>query len=123
MGWVREDDLDGRQPAREFTFGFDGQAYVIDLHQDNIDALGELLRSWLDSATAYDELPDPPGEEQEPKRRPPSVPNARRPRSSKRSDDRNRKIREWARANGIETPAAGRISKDTIEAYERSQLS
>ncbi|RAV31375.1 histone-like nucleoid-structuring protein Lsr2 [Corynebacterium heidelbergense] len=37
------------------------------------------------------------------------------------SAERNRKIREWARKNGVEVSSRGRISADVVEAYRKAQ--
>jgi len=82
------------------TFSLDGVSYEIDLNPDShqllLDALAPFLKVGRKSGSA-----------------------PRRRGSSKRTDGPDPiKVREWAKSQGIEVNARGRVPRDVIEKYE-----
>lgn len=59
MGWKRTDDLNGAEAVQR-TFGLDGQAYTIDLGDENWERLQAALRPFLTVASPYGPLPKAP---------------------------------------------------------------
>ena len=97
------DDLDGTvigDGGGTFRFGVDGESYELDLSSANAARLREALQPYLEVARKA--VPEP------------SRPAA--PRRAPRQDARA--VREWARANGIELDARGRIPSEVRLAYE-----
>ncbi len=98
---VLVDDLDGGDAAETVSFGLDGVDYEIDLSEQHAGELREALALY--------------------------VGHARRTGGRKRSGQRGAaagkngtsaaEIREWARANGWDVPARGRVSAEVREAY------
>jgi hypothetical protein len=100
------DDLDGRSGSDETVqFGLDGVSYEIDLSKQHAKQLREDLQAWI---------------------RPSRRMGGRRRRSSKSGPPRaavNREsaaIREWARRNGYQVPARGRIPIALVDAFASS---
>ena len=106
------DDLDGtplsEDELRVVRFSFEGKNYLMDLSEKNAEQFELLMQPYIEHATidaeAYAATP----------RRRSSNPN------SAHSRERNRKIREWARANGYDVAARGALRKDIIEKYEQN---
>lgn len=103
------DDLDGSPDAVEVEFSLDGQHWTIDLAPRNEANLRSLLQPYIEAA------------------RPVTTANGRRasrrggtPRAANR--ERNRAVREWALANGVELPARGRIAQAYLDAYEAGDV-
>jgi Lsr2 len=101
------DDLDGGKAAETVTFGLDGHTYSIDLSTRNARALRKALAPYIESARR--------------------VRAARQGRSRARSNGtrnaatRNREVREWARAQGIEIATRGRIPRDLQERFQAAE--
>jgi hypothetical protein len=96
------DDLDGTAADQSVTFAFQGAQYEIDLSQKNLDKLEKALAPYLGAAR--------------------KVGGRGVRRSAATSSPRSSKedlgaIREWARANGYEVSARGRISQSLKDAY------
>ncbi|WP_043686724.1 histone-like nucleoid-structuring protein Lsr2 [Streptomyces xylophagus] len=92
-------DTEGEDIATH-TFSLDGVSYEIDLNPDShqllLDALAPFLKVGRKSGSA-----------------------PRRRGSSKRADGPDPiKVREWAKSQGIEVNARGRVPRDVIEKYE-----
>lgn len=106
------DDLDGtpleEKNHRVVRFSFRGKNYVLDLSQDNAEKFEEVLEPYLSKATIDHETVTAP------RRKGASNPNAAQSR------DRNRKIRIWAREQGLEVADRGALPKAIIEAYENA---
>ncbi|MFR9749952.1 histone-like nucleoid-structuring protein Lsr2 [Nocardia sp. 004] len=98
------DDFDGESQAEEtVSFALDGVAYEMDLSTDNAGRLRDLFEPWVPHAR--------------------KLGRARRGRGVSRSTtDREQAtvIREWARKNGIDVSARGRISAEVVEAYKKA---
>lgn len=98
--WV--DDLDESLTADEtLTFSLDGATYEIDLNEANAQRLRDELAPWIENA-----------------RRVAAGRRTRRAGAGNQSGQKAAAIREWARANGYEVSARGRISADVRAAYE-----
>lgn len=87
---VLVDDLDGDRAQESVRFGVDGRHYELDLSAPN----AKQLRSALQACIRLGRL---------------VTTSARGPAASK--------IRQWARDNGYEIAARGRIQRTVIEAY------
>lgn len=95
------DDVDGGEASETVTFALDGIQYEIDLNEHNASELRSSLERW--------------------------VSNARRVAGRRTQSGRGKaagtsdaaKIRAWAREQGIETSARGRIPAELRERYER----
>src|SRR4051794_116467 len=96
------DDIDGSSNAQEYTFGYDGQNYTIDLSKKNKTALDKALKPYLAAARKVRATRD--------SRRGPTTANSRR-------TDLN-EIREWARANGHQVSDRGRIAASVMRDYD-----
>lgn len=97
------DDIDNGPATQTVTFGIDGVTYEIDLNDEHAAALRESLAEWIGKA-----------------RRTGGRRAAGRRRASSAAGGETQKIREWARENGIEVSARGRISAGVREAYEQA---
>jgi hypothetical protein len=93
---VLVDDIDGGDATETVTFALDGVTYEIDLSDKNAAALRESLSSWVSSARRV---------------------SGRKSAARGRAASDAGKIREWARANGIEVSERGRVSAKIREAY------
>ena len=97
---VLVDDIDGGEAAETLSFSLDGVGYEIDLTEANAAELRAAIAPWI---------------------------SAGRRVSGRRSAGRGRgtsdagKIREWARANGVEVSERGRVSASVREAYAASR--
>ena len=102
---LKFDDLTGKtypdDDIETVSFSLDGKAYTIDLCEENAIAFRALFDDYISKG-----------------QRDPSVP---RRKSSKQAKPENAKIREWARAQGIEVSERGKIAQDVIDAYEASR--
>lgn len=100
---VLVDDIDGDAAVETVTFALDGVSYEIDLNDTNAEALREDFAHW--------------------------IANARRGRGGQgagtrassarraRGPGENAVIRAWARENGREVSARGRLPQDLVDAY------
>lgn len=100
---VLVDDIDGGDAAETVSFGLDGVDYEIDLSAQHAGQLREALALYIG--------------------------HGRRTGGRKRSGQRGgaatagkggtsaAEIRDWARANGWDVPARGRVSAEVREAY------
>ena len=102
------DDLDGEATADETVeFSLDGVGYEIDLSSKNAAKLRNDLKPWIEAGRRV-------GGRQRP-----------RPAGSGRgraSTDRQQSaaIRQWARRNGYDLSARGRIPADVIDAFHNA---
>lgn len=93
------DDIDGSEAASTVSFALDGISYEIDLNEEHAEALRESLSEWVARARKVGTA-----------RRRSAVPTSNR--------DYARKVREWAREQGIEVRDRGRIPADIRQQYE-----
>lgn len=97
------DDIDGSEATQTVTFGIDGVTYEIDLNEEHAAALRESVEEWTAKARRVSG------------RRNTRRNTRRRARSSVPGE--TQRIRDWARAEGIEVSTRGRISAEVREAY------
>lgn len=102
------DDLDGSHADETVLFALDGQAYEIDLSDQNASKMRSALRTYIDAGRkAGRGLTVSAGRA------------GRRPGSGKASDRaQNKAIREWARSKKIKLSDRGRIPADVVARYE-----
>lgn len=98
------DDLDGTPATETITFSLDGKEYEIDLNDDHARGLRSLVSPWAEHA-----------------RKVSSTPSRARSRSGKDYDPA--KVRAWARSQGIEVSARGRLDQGIIIAYKAGHAS
>jgi hypothetical protein len=93
------DDLDGTEAAETVTFGLDGRMYQADLCESNAAKLRKALEKFVASARK-------------------SGPRFGPLRSAAVTDPNEvAALRAWARENGIEVAARGRIAQSVRDAY------
>jgi len=94
------DDIDGGAAAETLSFSLDGVGYEIDLSAANAAALRSAVAPWISAGRR--------------------VSGRRAPGRGRGASDAG-KIREWARANGVEVSERGRVSASVREAYAASR--
>ena len=97
------DDIDGTEGAETAAFGYDGQAWEIDLGKENRDKFTSDLAPFVAAA----------------RRAPSSGSRRRSPRSADARHD-SAAVRAWARENGITLSDRGRIPAEVLAKYESS---
>lgn len=101
------DDLDKTSDADETVrFGLDGVEYEIDLSAAHAAELRQALEPYVAAGTRIGG-----------RRRA----GTRRSGAASAKAEENRKIREWARAQGIKVSDRGRIAEETVNQYYASQ--
>lgn len=98
---VLEDDIDGSTASEQFTFAFDGISYEIDLNEENAQEFRETMARWTTHA-----------------RRASNRTGRSRRASAASSGPSATEIREWAKSQGMEVNARGRVPKNVRDAYE-----
>jgi hypothetical protein len=94
------DDIDGSKAYETVAFRIDGTSYEIDLSKKNAAALRRVFTSYIEHA-----------------RRAPRGSRGGRPtRSRQRSPD----VRAWAKSQGIQVSARGRIPASVVSQYEEA---
>ena len=105
------DDIDGTEAHHTVRFGLEGKNYEIDLHDHHRnelrDALGRFISAARPVAAAHHE------------------PARRAPRGSKTAEMAAKRaesieVRKWANAHHKPVSERGRISAETIRAYEQA---
>lgn len=94
------DDLDGSVAVESVTFALRGQHFEIDLNEKHVAALERALSKYIAAG-----------------RKPTRPAVARRAVRGGRRLKKAVDIREWARANGYEIAARGRVPRAVQEAY------
>ncbi len=103
------DDLDGSERnVTTIHFSVDGEAYEIDLSPSNLRMLRQAMQPFTEAARRV-------GGKQQPQQ--PPTGNAK-DRGDK--DRRAARMRAWAKDNGFDLPAFGRIPNEVIEAYREA---
>ena len=101
-------DLSGEEiegdGGRTVTFGLDGQAFEIELTNDEIDKLRSALDPYIEAGRKV-------GGTQRRRSRAAASANGGRSYDAKA-------VRKWAEANGIEVSARGRIPASILEQYQ-----
>lgn len=109
------DDLDNVPASETVMVGLDGSWYEIDLSDSNADLLRKQMQQWIIHARKVS------------RRQRSASPNGQRdgastPRTRGAADRaRSAAIREWARKQGFEISARGRISSEVVRAYENAE--
>lgn len=102
------DDIDGGPASETLLFGLDGDAFEIDVSQENAHRLRDALAPYIGAARRAGAAP--------PRRRATAAP---RPRSS--ADVDPKAVRAWAAANGVEVNPRGRLKAEVIEQYRAAE--
>jgi hypothetical protein len=100
------DDLDGSVADRTVALAFDGRDYEVDLSAANLGMLTSALTPFLEVARKVSKATA-------------GKPNTHSRGQADRED--NRRIREWARAEGLQVPARGRLAGELVTAYHAAQ--
>ena len=100
---VLVDDIDGSDATQTVSFGLDGTSYEIDLNDAHAGELREALAGYVGHAR--------------------KVTGGRRRGTGTRSAATSSthsaaEVREWARSNGYDVPARGRIPADVRQAFD-----
>jgi hypothetical protein len=98
------DDLSGEDADESIRFSLEGADYEIDLTADHATELRGILEKYVAHARRL--------------RGTPSSPAAR---TAPTGRDETQRIRDWAKANGYNPSARGRISQDIKKAYDAAQ--
>jgi hypothetical protein len=93
------DDLDGGPADETVRFGIDGVRYEIDLSGENAAILRQQLAPFIERGR-------------------PAGTRGRRPRRTAASRQRSQDIRAWARQQGLDLRARGRIPASVAEQYQ-----
>jgi hypothetical protein len=98
------DDIDGGPAEGTVRFGLDGTDYEIDLSTEHSEELHKVLAGYVAHARK-------------------SGGTARRGPRGRRGDGApdTRKVREWARAEGIDIKERGRVPAEVIEKYKAAR--
>jgi hypothetical protein len=99
------DDLDGSAADRTVAFGVEGKEYEIDLSESNLARFNEAVGPWVGAARKAGKATRGKG--------------GGAAAASDRSE--NHAIREWARAEGFQVTARGRLPGVVVTAY-RAQV-
>ncbi|WP_077488284.1 histone-like nucleoid-structuring protein Lsr2 [Sinomonas mesophila] len=102
------DDVDGGSAEETVRFGLDGTSYEIDLSAANAAKLRDSLSGYISA-----------GRKASAAARSAAAQKARAGASSARNSD-SAKIRQWARDNGYNVNARGRIQAEIQEAYHKA---
>lgn len=97
------DDIDGGEADATFAFSLEGTDYEIDLSEDNAQTLRQALAPYIEAGRRA------------------SGGKSRRRSQAGPGKGRSAKIRSWARDNGIEVNARGRIPADVVAKYDAAQ--
>lgn len=95
------DDIDGTTASETIIFAIDGLAYEIDLNETHAAKLRNNLAEWIESAR--------------------NLAGQRATSPAQSSSASSPAIREWARNNGYEVSARGRISTELMKMWESAQ--
>lgn len=101
------DDIDGSEATQTVTFGLDGATYEIDLNDDNAAALRDAFATYVGHARKVGRGGGGSG------RRAKASSAAAADSGASAAD-----VREWARQNGYDVPARGRIPADVRQAFD-----
>jgi hypothetical protein len=98
------DDIDGGEADETVRFGLDGVQYEIDLSEANASGLRSALADYVGAARRSNSS----------KQQRPSAPAASRNQEAAQ-------MREWAKENGYNVSARGRVNSEIVEAYRAAQ--
>ncbi|KUM39029.1 Lsr2 family protein [Arthrobacter sp. EpRS71] len=101
---IIRDDLDGTEGASSYTFAWGKDQYEIDLSDANAKEFEDVLSKYIDAAAKVTaRLPREAGS---------------RSASSGPSKEELKKMRIWARENGMNVSGRGRVSQKVQDAYK-----
>lgn len=103
---ILEDDIDGGKADETVRFSLDGSNYEIDLSSANAEKLRNALAQFISAGRKA-------------AARTGAAPKARSASSGSRNAE-SAKIRQWARDNGYNVNARGRIQQEIQEAYHKA---
>ena len=103
---ILEDDIDGGKADETVRFSLDGSNYEIDLSSANAEKLRKALSQFISAGRKA-------------AARTGAAPKARSASSGARNSE-SAKIRQWARDNGYNVNARGRIQQEIQEAYHKA---
>jgi hypothetical protein len=104
------DDIDGSEAAETITYTINGQDYEIDLSEENAQRFYDALGTFIENSRRVERQAAPPRRGRADGRR----------RSSGSGRDDIPQIRAWAKAQGMDVSARGRIKKEIINAYDEA---
>ena len=98
---VLVDDIDGGNAAVSVQFAYAGKTYEIDLNKRNAKKFDDLIKPWITAGRRV-------------------TPRSGTARKSTTTSDPTylARVREWAKENGYEVSARGRIAQQTLDAYK-----
>ena len=96
------DDIDGSAAIETVKFGLDGTEYEIDLNADHAEDLRELTTRYIAKARKVTD----------------SGRRSTRSRSTAHNVADSRKIRDWAKGEGIKVSGRGRVPANIVAQYE-----
>lgn len=91
------DDIDGSEATTTIGFALDGVSYEIDLNDENAAKLRDGFVQWIEHGRRTG--------------------GRARPGAAVSRNPETKRIREWARENGLEVSDRGRISAEVRQAY------
>lgn len=101
------DDLDGSEDdVSTISFNLDGTNYEIDLTSANAERLRGKLSKFVEAASPAKQARGRSGR------------RSGKAESTRPSRDQTQAVRDWARSNGYDVSARGRIAKSIQEAFE-----
>lgn len=99
---ILEDDLSGGVATGTVAFALEGVSYEIDLSDDNAARLRAAMAPWIGHARRVSGRRGAGG------------------KKAKGGGDSATEIRAWARQQGLEVSARGRVPSEVRQAYERA---
>ncbi|WP_312978985.1 Lsr2 family protein [Corynebacterium sp.] len=106
------DDLDNTSLTADevnvVEFSYKGSTYVLDLSEENAQKFADTIEPYIAAGTKVTRTRG--------RGRPSS-------NAGKSDSGRNRRIREWARNNGLSVSSRGQIAREVIDAYESANPS
>lgn len=103
------DDIDGGEADETVRFGLDGVQYEIDLTEAHASELRSVLGDYVGAARRSNQ-----SKQRSNASGTPSAPSSSRNREAAQ-------IREWAKENGYNVSARGRVNSEIVEAYRAAQ--
>ena len=95
------DDIDGGNASASVQFAYQGKSYEIDLNKRNAKKFDDAIKPWVTAARRV------------------SAKSGTARRSTTASDPAYlAKVRAWAKENGFDVSARGRIAQQTLDAYK-----
>jgi hypothetical protein len=95
------DDIDGGNASVSVQFAYEGKSYAIDLNKRNAKKFDDSIKPWITAGRRVTARSGP----------------ARKATTA--SDPAHlAQVRAWAKENGLEVSARGRIAQQTLDAYK-----